>query len=61
MTDYLNENGLVDGNIPKGSGCPFLLQCKFKTDNCPSDKHQPDGIYSCGAARLFSITTKSKK
>jgi hypothetical protein len=61
MTDYLNVNSLVDGNIPKGKSCPFLLQCKMRTDNCPSVNHQPDGVYSCAAARLLSITTKSKK
>jgi len=59
---YLDSNGLVDGKIPQGKPCPFLTECKMMlADRCPSESHQPPGPYSCGAARLWSITIQARK
>lgn len=47
---------LVNGNIPKGTACPFLAKCGLKTDNCPStEKTNPQYDYSCGAARAWNM------
>lgn len=63
--DYLNANGLVQGLIPEGKGCPFLSQCGLKNERCPTEeKPVPPTAYSevwkmvgysCGAARAHSM------
>ncbi len=58
---YLNTNGLVNGNIPKGQPCPFLAECKFRVDNCPSaEKPNTEHDYSCAAARFHSMLKKKE-
>jgi hypothetical protein len=53
---YLNQNGLVDGNIPKGQPCPFLEGCGLKNERCPTkDKPNTQHDYSCAGARLHSL------
>jgi hypothetical protein len=55
--DYLNSNGLIDGNIPKGKPCPWLSQCELRDSNCPTGTNK-NNDFSCGCARAFSLTTK---
>ena len=56
MCDYKNQNGLVNGLIPKGSPCPFLKECGLKNERCPT-KAKPNNLhdYSCAAARAWSL------
>jgi hypothetical protein len=55
-----NSSGLVDGMIPKGTGCPYIKLCVYKIDKCPTNDFPRERDFSCGAARLFKIATKSK-
>lgn len=57
---YCNSNGLVDGNIPAGKPCPFLDECGLRFDRCPTPDKPKEVDFSCAAARLFSLTKKSK-
>jgi hypothetical protein len=52
---YLNQNGLEDGNIPKGKACPFLQECGLRNDRCPTQENPKPVNYSCAGARLFSL------
>lgn len=56
MKHFLDDNGLVDGNIPKGQACPFLQKCGLRVDGCPT-KEKPNNLhnYSCAAARAHSL------
>jgi len=60
--DWLNNCGLVNGNIPAGNECPFLKECEMLTDNCPSvargniRKHS----FSCACARAFALIKHNK-
>lgn len=61
--DYYNANGLVNGEVPAKTQCPFWDNCGLRTDNCPSHENQnlrPHG-FSCAAARGFSLIKQSKK
>lgn len=58
---YLNENGLVDGNIPAGQPCPWWSKCSMKVERCPSEKNPKKVDYSCALARLNSTIDSSKK
>lgn len=55
-TNYKNQNGLVQGLIPKGEPCPFLKECGLKNERCPT-KAKPNNLhdYSCAAARAWSL------
>lgn len=55
MMQYLNSNGLVDGNIPKQTACPFYESCKLKNSNCPSNSNLKSNDFSCAAARANSL------
>ncbi len=55
MTDFLNSNGLVQGNIPAGTPCPFHSEYKLVKDSCPVDGKVKSNSFSCGAARAFSL------
>lgn len=57
---YLDENGLVDGNIPAGKPCPWWGQCSMKVDRCPSSTNLKTNAYSCALARLNSTIDSSK-
>lgn len=46
---------LINGNIPKGTACPFLVKCGLKTDNCPSADKPNTHDYSCAAARAWNM------
>ncbi len=61
MSDYLNANGLVDGNIPAGNACPFAGNCTMQNERCPTDGNTKPNDYSCGAARLHSIYKEKEK
>jgi hypothetical protein len=52
-----NSNTLVDGLIPRGVACPFLDNCGLRGKQCLIKR---DIDFSCAAARLFNIKTKSK-
>lgn len=58
VSNYLNENGLVDGKIPSGKACPFIDTCTWKNERCPSATQTKPNDYSCAAARLHSIAKK---
>jgi len=55
MPDYLNSNGLVNGNIPSNHSCPFIDTCGRKNDNCPSLVNLRVDNISCALARLNSM------
>lgn len=57
---YLNENGLVDGNIPAGKACPWWKPCNMKVDRCPSEAKPKEVDYSCALARLNSTIDSSR-
>jgi len=53
---FLDSNGLVDGNIPKGKPCPFLNKCGLRNERCPTEeKPNNEFNYSCAAARAWSL------
>lgn len=52
---YLDDNGLVNGDIPKGKACPFLNKCGFKVERCPTKENPKNCDYSCAAARAWSL------
>lgn len=54
---YLNANGLVAGNIPAKTACPFLAQCAMRNERCPSESVTKDNDFSCAAARAHSLLT----
>ena len=58
---YLNENGLVDGNIPAGNPCPFIKGCNMKIERCPGVGPVKSVDYSCALARLNSTIAEGKK
>lgn len=58
---YLNENGLVDGNIPAGKPCPWWSKCSMKVERCPSEASPKTVDYSCALARLNSTIDSGKK
>lgn len=58
---YLNENGLVDGNIPAGKPCPWWGKCSMKVERCPSTTSLKPHAYSCALARLNSTIDSSKQ
>lgn len=62
MTEFRNNNGLVNGLIPAGQTCPFLERCKFKVHTCPGvdNKTKPNN-FSCAAARAFSLIAEADK
>ena len=53
--EFMDVNGLEDGCIPPARPCPFLEECQFKTDACPSDTYIKVVPFSCPAARLKSF------
>jgi hypothetical protein len=59
QVSYLNSNGLVDGNIPAGSACPFIGNCQMKNERCPSEEKVKPHTFSCALARLNSMIKKS--
>lgn len=61
MSNFLNANGLVDGNIPAGKPCPFLKECKMVFDRCPTEDNPKNIDFSCAGARGFSICREIKK
>lgn len=62
MTEYRNRNGLANGLIPAGQGCPFLDRCKFKVHTCPGvDGKTKENNFSCAAARAFSLANEADK
>lgn len=56
--DYLNSNGLVDGNIPPKTECPWSKECPLCDDKCPDGNNKLE--YSCACARAYSICEKPK-
>ena len=61
MADYNNQNGLVDGHIPANTGCPFISDCNWKNEHCPSASNPKPIAFSCAAARLHSICISRKQ
>lgn len=59
--DHCNSNGLVHGNIPAGKPCPFIGDCGYRNEGCPSESALKPHPFSCGAARLHSMIELSKK
>lgn len=64
--DWENENGLVDGLIPKGVECPFKGECAFailpSTETAACRRHKAmEKNFSCGAARFFSMLKGMKE
>jgi hypothetical protein len=55
MSVDMNSNGLVNGNIPKGTACPFIADCGLSTSNCPTKDKTKDCDFSCAAARAWSL------
>lgn len=54
--NYKNQNGLVNGSIPKGKPCPFLKDCGLKNERCPTAKAPNlEHDYSCATARGWSL------
>lgn len=54
--NYLNKNGLVEGNIPKGGVCQFYDKCWAKVPAmCPHESNTRTREFSCALARLFSM------
>ncbi len=60
--DYLNANGLVDGDVPPNMECPFFKECGMRETNCPSavNNNLRPHPFSCACARAFSITRPPK-
>lgn len=58
---YTNSNGLVDGNIPAGSPCPFVEGCGMKNERCPTEGNVKPHAFSCALARLNSLIADVKK
>lgn len=58
---FLDENGLVGGNIPAGNACPWWKGCSMQTERCPSEEKPKTNDYSCALARLNSTIDSSKK
>lgn len=54
---YLDRNGLVDGKIPAGKGCPFLASCKNKESVCPTSEAAFAVPYDCEHARMHSYVS----
>lgn len=52
---------LVDGCIPAGKTCPFLKDCGFKFEACPTPANLKDKDFSCAAARLHTAILRPKK
>jgi len=50
----MDTNGLVRGRIPAGNPCPFLAECQWKVEGCPTPSNLKPGPYSCAAARMHS-------
>lgn len=67
IISHLDRNGLVDGKIPAGKGCPFLSICKSKEKVCPTAESTFAVPYDCEHARMHSFaatvraTTNLKK
>ena len=67
IVTYLDRNGLVEGKIPAGHGCPFLDSCKSKEKVCPTAEATFTVPYDCEHARMHSyvstvkVTTNLKK
>lgn len=53
---FLNKNGLVSGNIPPKTPCPFVGDCVALNDRCPRPNNLHEAAYSCAIARAFSMT-----
>lgn len=58
--DHTNTNGLVDGYIPIGKPCPFLEKCGRRDDRCPTEEKPKLVLYSCAAARAWSMIANSE-
>jgi hypothetical protein len=55
--EFYNANGLVNGNIPAETECPFWDSCGRRGENCPSEANgnlRPHS-FSCALARLTSL------
>lgn len=52
---WLNQYGLKNGRIPKGSICPWHTKCTIVNERCPKPGNTKDNNYSCATARAFSI------
>jgi len=52
---------LVEGCIPAGKECPFVQECGFRTESCPSGNNLKSVPFSCGAARLHNAILNKKK
>lgn len=50
---------LVDGLIPKGQECPFLKDCGFRKETCPSAQKPRARDFSCGAARAWDLAIRT--
>ncbi len=61
MKSYLDDNGLVEGNIPAKQPCPFAGNCTMQNERCPTEGNTKPNAYSCGAARLHSIYKQKEK
>lgn len=59
--DHTNTNGLVHGDIPADTACPFWTECPYLVERCPTPKNLKPHPYSCAAARLQSIILNSKE
>lgn len=60
MFDYLNANGLVNGEIPEGQPCPFASECAMCHHRCPTAERPRPFNFSCGLARFYSMGKKPK-
>jgi len=59
-TAWLNENGLLNGRIPAGTACPFLLRCCLRHGSCPTNENTRSFTYSCSSARVYSLLKHRK-
>jgi hypothetical protein len=55
VVTFLDANGLVGGDIPANTPCPFRVGCPRRDARCPDNANLRPHPYSCAAARLQSM------
>jgi hypothetical protein len=58
----MDKEILENGNIRAGESCPFIENCTWKNENCPSKENNNirEKPFSCAIARWFVIFSKTK-